>query len=68
MEKTNDLFDAIKNLGKAIDDFRGTIKQCRESGMTDNDIRDEILAAMPEEDRPAFMQQWPYFSMMLNVL
>ena len=62
------LAESIKNFGKSLADFSTTIKQCRADGMTDLDIRDAILSAMPEEERPAFMQQWPYFSMMLNLL
>lgn len=62
------LAESIKNFGKALADFSTTIKQCRADGMTDLDIRDAILSVMPEEDHTAFRQQWPYFSMMLNLL
>ena len=67
-EITESLTDAIKNLADALEKFKNVLQNCRKLGMTDIDIRDAILISLPEEDRPAFMAQWPYFSMMLHVL
>ena len=64
----DDLNEAILGFGQAIERFKNALKNCRDAGWTDNDIRDCILLSMPEEERAAFAQQWPYFSMMLNVL
>lgn len=59
---------AIKVLADALGQFKEALQECRKEGMTDNDIRDSILSTMPEEDRAEFIQQWPYFSMMLNLM
>lgn len=67
-ENGADLVDAIKKLGGALDNFKLVMTKCRKDGMTDNDIRDAILADMSEEDRPQFLQIWPMFSMMLHSL
>lgn len=62
------LSDAIQDLAKAMNDMKEALTECRKSGMNDGDIRDAILENIPEEDRPAFMMQWPMISMMFNAL
>lgn len=65
---STELIEAIKGLGQALETFKEVVGKCRADGMTDIDIRDAILADMSEEDRPQFMQIWPFFSMMLHSL
>lgn len=56
---------AIEMLGEAMGKLTAALKVCRESGYSQIDIRDAILERLPEEDRPAFMAQWPMISMVL---
>jgi hypothetical protein len=65
---SDNLNEAILGFAQSIENFKNALKACREAGWTDIHIRDCILLSMPEEERAAFAQQWPYFSMMLNVL
>jgi hypothetical protein len=62
------LTDAIQDFAKAIDDLQSSLKNCREAGFKDGDIRDAILYSLPESERPMFMQQWPMLSMMLSAI
>ena len=62
------LGEAIQGFGDALQTMSNTLKECRESGMSDLDIRDTIMTQIPEEDHQAFMQQWPMLSMMFAVL
>jgi hypothetical protein len=62
------LTEAIQGFGNAIENMSKTLKSARASGMSDIDIRDSILLSIPEEDRPAFLQQWPMISMMFAML
>lgn len=62
------LTNAIVNFAKSIDDMRTALKNCRDYGMTDVEIRDTILLNIPEEDHPAFLSQWPMLSMMFATL
>jgi hypothetical protein len=71
-ESQNDLAqnltDSIQDLGKAMEDMKDALTECRKAGMNDADIRDLIVMNLPEEDRPAFMSQWPMISLMFNAL
>lgn len=62
------LAEAIKMFSDAIENMSQTLKKCRAEGMSDGDIRDAIVMQLPEEDRPAFMMQWPMLSMMFSAL
>ena len=65
---SDNLNEAILGFAQSIENFKNALKACREAGWTDTDIRDCILRSMPEDERDAFATQWPYFSIMLNVL
>lgn len=67
-DETAELVDAIQDMGAALNNFSAVLKRCREAGMTQLDMRDAILSQIPEEDHPAFLQQWPFLSMMLSSL
>lgn len=62
------LSDAVKDFVQAISDLSSSVKQCREAGLSNQQMHDVIMASVPEEDRPVFAQQWPMISMMLSAL
>lgn len=62
------LSEAIMELSNAMEKMTGALAECRKAGMTPNDMRDEILQHIPEENRAAFIQQWPMLSMVLMTL
>lgn len=64
-----------ENLGKAVTDFIQSIndlatalKACREAGLSQVDIQRAVFDNIPDEDKPAFQQQWPMISMLLSAL
>lgn len=63
-----DLTESLEDLGNAMEKMQKALKACREAGMNQIDIRDAILEKLPEENRAAFMSQWPMLSMMLAAL
>lgn len=63
-----DLTESLEALGAAMEKMQLSLKACREAGMNQLDIRDAILEQLPEENRAAFMQQWPMLSMMMMAL
>jgi hypothetical protein len=69
---TNDvkenLADAIKDFITDISNLSAALKACREEGLNVQDMHQVIMDSVPEEDRPAFQQQWPMISMLLSAL
>jgi hypothetical protein len=65
---TANLTEAIEAFGDALGNMSKALKECRSSGMTDIDMRDEIMKNLPESDHAAFMAQWPMISMMFAML
>ena len=64
----NDLGKAVIGFIGCIETLSESLKACREAGMTTVDMHDIIMESVPEEDRPAFQQQWPMISMLLSAL
>jgi hypothetical protein len=63
-----DLTESLQTLGDAIEAMSKSLKACRNAGMNDGEIRDAILFTLPEDQRPAFLQQWPMLSMMFTAM
>jgi hypothetical protein len=64
----DDLSKSIEDLSNAMDGVRNALRDCRSAGMNDTHIRDAIADNLPEEDRHAFLAQWPMLSMMFAAL
>jgi len=62
------LAEAVIGFIHGIENLSDSLKACRESGLTTNDMHGIIMQSVPEEDRPAFQQQWPMISMLLSAL
>lgn len=62
------LADAVTGFINCINDLSASLKACREAGLDTMDMHEIIMASVPEEDRPAFQQQWPMISMLLSAL
>lgn len=62
------LSDAIQDFIHAIAELSEALKNCREAGLNIQDMHETIMESIPEEDKPAFAQQWPMISMLLSAL
>ena len=62
------LSQAILDLGGAMEKMSKALHECRDAGMDQIQIRDAIMAKIPEESRDQFLAQWPMISMMLMAL
>lgn len=62
------LADSVTGFIEAITSLSSSLKACREAGLDTMDMHNIIMGQIPEEDRPAFQQQWPMISMLLSAL
>lgn len=66
--EANELGQAVAGFIVSISALSAAVKQAREAGLSQLDMHHVIMENVPEEDRPAFQQQWPMISMLLSAL